>query len=224
MNTKNPKLRDYASRFEPSGARTNYDIALENARPLFLGYDQDAMIRKFHLAYDDAYLYIRFVGRDYRIDRKSAYVEYSGDAFQSCAPAGFNEVMTIYAVLGYSEPDCRLAGNFVSLSNLKFNSAFGSADTFFRKYAADFDHHIPELDDACRRLGGERQDLAGDTAWRLAMFDFLPVILQFWESDEDFPANAKILWDENILSYMHFETIFYAANHLLGRIAETMDK
>lgn len=52
--------------------------------------------------------------------------------------------------------------------------------------------------------------------------DSLPVILQFWESDEEFPPVLKLMWDENILSYMHFETTFFAAGHLLERLGDLM--
>ncbi len=53
-------------------------------------------------------------------------------------------------------------------------------------------------------------------------FSFLPVILQFWEGDEEFPANLKFMFDENILQYIHYETIFYLLEHVTGRIQETM--
>lgn len=59
-------------------------------------------------------------------------------------------------------------------------------------------------------------------AVKLYPFSFLPVILQFWEGDEEFPANLKFMFDENILQYIHYETIFYLLEHVTGRIQETM--
>ena len=44
----------------------NYAIASANARKLFLSYDQEALIRKLNLHYDDVWLYTRFFDRDYR--------------------------------------------------------------------------------------------------------------------------------------------------------------
>ena len=49
------------------------------------------------------------------------------------------------------------------------------------------------------------------------------MMLQFWNSDEEFPANLKIMWDENILDYIHFETAQFVAFHVLHRIEEIMD-
>lgn len=45
----------------------------------------------------------------------------------------------------------------------------------------------------------------------------MPVVLQFWDADDEFDAALKIMWDTNTLDFMHFETTFYAANHLLQR-------
>lgn len=181
------------------------------------------MIDKFHLRSDEAFLYVNFVGEEYRVNRLDGRIERFGERLPASFKVSFNEAMTIYDVLGCSRENCHLSGNFITISGLKFNAAFGSADAFFRGFANYFDHKLPALEAACRKLGGQKERV-GDTAWRLPMFDFLPVVLQFWESDEEFPASMKLLWDENILDYMHFETTFYAANHLLGRIRAMMEE
>ncbi len=54
------------------------------------------------------------------------------------------------------------------------------------------------------------------------LFEFLPVMIIFYEEDCDFPAEFKILWDENTLDYMHYETTFYAVQHLFERIEESI--
>ena len=60
-------------------------------------------------------------------------------------------------------------------------------------------------------------------AYRLPLFPFLPLVLQFWDSDEEFGPVVKIMWDENVLRYMHYETTFYAVSHLWRRLAEEME-
>ena len=52
---------------------------------------------------------------------------------------------------------------------------------------------------------------------------YLPIVVQFWDADEEFPGQLMIKWDRNILQYMHFETTFYATGCLLQRIRELMD-
>lgn len=58
----------------------------------------------------------------------------------------------------------------------------------------------------------------GDAAYELDLFPFLPVILCFWDSDDEFPASLQILVDKNILDYMHYETLMFAISHLLNRV------
>ena len=74
---------------------------------------------------------------------------------------------------------------------------------------------------ACERLGGEKRE-KGDTAYELQMFSFLPMVLRFWDADEDFPSSLQLLVDKNILDYMHFETTMFALGHLLQRLREEM--
>lgn len=55
------------------------------------------------------------------------------------------------------------------------------------------------------------------------MFSFLPVILQFWDADQEFGPVLKFLWDYNSTEFMHFETIAFGTFHLIGRLKEEME-
>ncbi len=205
--------------------KSNYEIMRDQMQEQFLQYDQSSMIRKFNLHADETYLYIRFWGRNYRIVRNTGVVEWLSDGI--IIPGNYNESMSIYDVLCCSKPDCHLAGNFMPSSSLKgivhtgFKVGGGS---MFRKAADDFDAVSPEqLASACEALGGKPEG-RGDVAYRLQMFDFLPVLFSFWKSDEDFPSEINLLFDENILSYMHYETIWFAAGHLIARLREELTR
>ena len=204
-------------------SNNNYEKMRDQMRPCFLAYDQEEMIGKFSLENDLYYLYISFCGRNYRIGRSTGVVEWSADDFQTCMIANYEESMTIYDVLCYSQKDCCLSGEFAPSSSLKGvvltrMSAGGVADHRITKY---FDANIDLLERACVALGGVPEG-KGDLAYRIPIFDFMPVRFSFWRSDEDFPAEVQMLWDTNILSFMHFETIWYVAGHMLRRIEECM--
>ena len=53
-------------------------------------------------------------------------------------------------------------------------------------------------------------------------FSFFPVLLQFWESDEEFPPQIKILWDDQTMRYLNFETTYYLQGDLLKRLQEIL--
>ena len=48
------------------------------------------------------------------------------------------------------------------------------------------------------------------------------VILKFYSADEEFPAQITVLWDENTLQYLYYETTFYIVNFLFQKILEIM--
>lgn len=204
--------------------KTNYKVMQDSMQIKFLEYDQQHMIDKFHLKYDDAYLYIEFCGRMYRISRRSGGTEWSEDAFQRCNDADYNEAMSIFDVLCCSKDGCHLSGRFCTIDQLKgtVQSARPGGNLFIR-HARCFDERTEQFCRACEALGGEREKI-GDASYRFRPFTFLPMMLQFWKSDEEFPANLKIMWDEHILDYVHYETTFFIVSHMLRRIEETMNE
>lgn len=202
---------------------SNYDLMSRRVRQTFLTYDQSRMIEKFGLIHDASYLYVPFCGRNYRINRKSGAVEGSDDGFSTLLSAGYNEVMAIYDALSRTDGAVHLTGRFALAKSLPGTgyTAPASAD-FFTPHAKAFSHRTEELSRACAALGGVREG-HGDVAYRLAVFSFLPVLFQFYDADDEFPAQVQLLWDENTLDIVFFETTFFIASHLLSRLAEEME-
>lgn len=200
----------------------NYEITRDRMRLKFLDYNQPKMIEKYHLKSDEDYLYIDFMGRSYRIGRLTGKVEWSGDSFQTSAEAGFNESMTIYDILCYAKDDCHLSGRFCPVHSLK-GTVHRSGDglDLYSREAVKFQGKIRQLTSACDRFG-EPCSMSGDVSYILYPFSFLPITLQYWEADEEFPASLKFMLDENIQDYMHYETIYYMVGHVLTRLLESM--
>lgn len=202
--------------------KSNYEQMKRQMQTHFLDFDQEQMILRFNLKHDDDYLYIRFIAREYRIDRKNGLVEWAEDGFVNRIEANYDEAMSIYDVLCCSRPGCRLSGRFVSVNNLPgIVAGARSGNGMFDKSAKFFDGKTEELKAACLKLGG-REIAQGDVGFRLQVFDFLPLELRFWESDEDFPASLSLLWDYNLLDYIHYETSYFIAGHLMDRFKEMM--
>ena len=204
--------------------KSNYEQMKLQMQDEFLKYDQETMIRRFNLEYDADYLYLRFVGRMYRVNRGNGRVEWSEDEFVSTGIADYNEAMSIYDVLCCSKEGCCLSGKFVSVNNLPgIVAGARSGSGMFDDSAKFFDGKTERLRIACQRLGG--QPIAqGDVGFRLNVFDFLPMELRFWESDDEFPPSLNLLWDMNLLSYIHYETSFFIAGHLMRRLKEIMQE
>lgn len=205
-----------------SERKSNYDVTRDRVESEFLKYDQDSMIEKFQLVNDPAYLYLRFTAQDYRVDRKTGRVERLTE--NGPVHAGFNETMTIFDVLCESKPDCRLSGEFVRVNDLDgITKTAYLGGNLFDGSAKAFTHRVQALKAACERLGGTAGTV-GDVSYRLPLFDFFPVTLQFWDADDEFDAVLKLMWDRRTLDFMRYETTWYAAGHLLDRLRKLMDE
>ena len=196
----------------------NYETMKLQMRDEFLKYDQAAMIEKFGLRSDDESLYITFFGTEYAVDRNT------GDVRSELGEAGYSEVMTIYDVLCYSKPHCKASGRMVnmgSLSTIQGGSMKREGDGLFGRYEAEFDQQDETLSAACAKLGGVPEG-KGDVAYRIPMFSFLDVMLQYWDSDDEFPASLQLFVDAGMTDFMHYETVWFALSHMMERIRELM--
>lgn len=196
----------------------NYETMKLQMRDEFLKYDQAAMIGKFGLRSDDENLYITFFGTEYTVDRRT------GDVRSQRGEAGYNEAMTIYDVLCWSKPHCKASGRMVnmsSLSTIQGGSMKREGDGLFGRYEVEFDQKDAALSAACAKLGGVPEG-KGDVAYRIPMFPFLDVMLQYWDSDDEFPASLQPFVDERMTDFMHYETVWFALSHMLERIKELM--
>ena len=130
--------------------------------------------------------------------------------------------MTIYDMLchGDGKELPPLSGKWTLVANFAAAGASPSADVFSQKYADYFAGKTEALKQACIRLGGQIQPrLAGaDVTAQLPAFPFFPVLLQFWDADDEFPSQIKIMWDDQTMRYLNFETTYYLQGDLLARL------
>lgn len=204
----------------------NYDLQVDIAKRIFLQYDQQQMIRKFSLNADEQWIYLTYFNTPCRIHRKNGGVEeYCGNRWQECREYG--TVMTIYDLLCYPKGEILppLANTWCAVGTFVVTGVT-KTETFTRKYAELFDGCPDRLEAACKQLGGIGQKtMAGaDFTCRFWVTPFFPVLLQFWRSDEEFPAKLLILWDRNTDRFLHFETTFYLQGDLLERLKKSIQE
>ena len=129
----------------------------------------------------------------------------------------------IYDVLCYSKDRCHLSHEFININSLSSvrTGNLSTSSGFFQNTADFFNGKTVELRNACIALSGKELE-KGDVAFKLNLFPFLPIIIRFWEADDEFPASLQILADRNTLDYMHYETLMFALTHLFSRLNEEM--
>ena len=196
----------------------NYELSRNRAQHYFLSFDQQAIIQTWHLDSDSQWLYVDFLNRPYRICRSTGSVFRHWDG--TCAD--FEEVLSIFDLLCHEGTNKYISGNFAPVNSLKNRPrAIGVGTSFHEKSAVLLDHEPEKFTAACLSLGGIPVPM-GDLGFRFPVFGPLEVILKFYHADEDFPASVTLLWDDETLQFLYYETVFYIAGFLLKSISETM--
>ena len=200
------------------GNQDNYELTCEKWRQLFLEMDQEMLLERFRLEGDSETLRIRYFGEMYQIDRRTGMIMLQKDPDRRLA---FNTVMSIYHLFYYAKEEAAVKGEFVPFRKVRRAAPFDPAfqRTVVKPLAKIFEGHSEELKQACENLGGEpvRQ---GDVGYVIQAFDCMPLTVLFWDGDEEFEAQANILFDADITYFIHEETVVCVAADLVRRLAE----
>lgn len=186
--------------------KSNYEQVIENWRRKFLEMDQVALIRKFDLEADDEALYITYFSRKLRIDRKNGVITDQG------VRPGFDTVMNIYNTFYYAAEHPVASGNLVAFRQVKRVYPFEAAyrRTIIFRLQKTFSGKTAELKKACEILEGTPLP-QGDVGYVLPVFPFLNIAVLFWDKDEEFDAQANMLFDSEITEFMHEENVVCVA-------------
>lgn len=128
-------------------------------------------------------------------------------------------------LLCWSKPGAVPSGQFENMQSIsKIHSTVPVANSgFFYQEIKMFDHQETLLRDALQKLGGVIVD-SGDLAAQIPVFCGLKLLFCFWNSDDEFAPEIQFFWDANVLSFMHYETVWFANHVLIRRIREMMEK
>lgn len=228
MMTEDTDIRNH-------GESGNYEISRARAEKYFLQFDQEKIISMHHLQADADWIYTAFLGEPYRIDRKTGHMERSADGFLTAEDAGHGETLTIFDFLCHNltphgAEEARAANRAAGVLSGKWapvNSLRGRPKTvavgsgMFDSHSALFDADPEGFASACEALGGEKVPY-GDIGYKMPVWGDMAVIIKFYASDEEFPAQTTILFDENTLSFLFYETVFYMAMCILRHIEDKM--
>lgn len=194
--------------------KDNYRIQLKQAKKYFLRYDQPGLIRKLGLPSDEDYLYTRLFGSEYRICRQTG--DCSRRAGKTWVDANtHSEVMTLLDLICDSREDRHLSHRWKDM--VSFGQLFHRGLQETDPWALRFDRNPEGLRQGCLALGAEPFP-NGDVAYIIEVFDGLKLVVQLWHSEEEFPPSLRLLWDENALMYLKYETMYFAKALLLHRL------
>ena len=82
-----------------------------------------------------------------------------------------------------------------------------------------FENDLDGFKKSCEQLNGEPIDM-GDAGYRFQITPRIPLALLYWMGDEDFPAEAKILYDKTIIDHLATDIIFALAVLVCSRLGK----
>lgn len=200
--------------------RGNYLIQAQQAKKHFLTYDQEKIIRKLGLSFDEQYLYIKMLCKLYRLERTAADLQRQ-EGEQWVDANSYEEVMTLLDLVCDSREDRFLTGRWKSMESFGLQFHQNLLQEQKDPLACLVDVQPEQFLAACRKLGGLPIDM-GDLGFRLEVFDGLEIAVLFWQGDEEFLPRIRYLWDENALQYLRYETMYFAVSLLRQRIWQEM--
>ena len=143
------------------------------------------------------------------------------DRLDGRAKANTTEMLNIYTLLGYVKENAFFMDKWVPFADLRNARPFGPAykigvtDVF----AATFSGHAKELENAFEKLNGLRLPL-GDVGYQIDAFSCEPMQFYFWDCDDEFEAQANILFDYSATDFNHVESAVSTAEMGVRRLAE----
>ena len=199
----------------------NYAIMAEQARLRFLTYDQQMILNKSPVKFDESYIDLPVLDTLCRVSRETGHVTWLEEDTWQPSPRR-HDILTVYDYLCDASPDRCLTGDWRS------TAALGShVHTGLNEEANALETTIDENPDTFRRICG---CLGGipfphcDIGFTLQLFPDLPITLQFWHSDEEFPPRLRFLWDSNTCQYIRYETTYYALGLIQSRLNALMER
>lgn len=198
----------------------NYQIQAAQAKKRFLTYDQQELIQRCKLRFDEGYLYTRLLSQDYRICRKTGNMErFHGGRWVD--GNSFGEVMTLLDWLCDSRRDRYITGRWINVITHGHNFHGNLQQDVNEPYARLFDQDPQGFAHACRALNGQKL-AGGDIGYAIELLDGLRIFVQLWHADEEFAPKLCCLWDENTTRYIRYETTWYAVQLLMEWLRENM--
>lgn len=118
-----------------------------------------------------------------------------------------------------------LTGQWITYQSLPNSvSKVKTLERLQREFGVHFNGRLPELKERAARLKAETASLGEDADFSAIFWPLprVPVALLFWDADpeEDFPAQARFLFDATVSDYLDLESLLFLVEGLIHRLEE----
>ena len=131
-------------------------------------------------------------------------------------------IQAVLAYYFYTSDGASLSGKWVSFADLPdgriYNQAFQgySGNELVKTFGLD----VYSLRVACEKVGGKIAPV-GDAAYIFYALPRLPLLVNYWRGDEDFPSSCKILFDSSVNHYLPTDVCAILGSMLTHKIIKS---
>ncbi len=187
-----------------------YEKVYQGLLPRLAAADLAAHAGELGLTLKDGQVLVPCLGREYLVGREGVCPADGGSAH-----VNHRIVLAYYLLHGGRGEN---AGRYLPYRELPGGADFARTleqlvDT---RLAASFSGRSAELSAAARALGAEPapEAAAGDVVCLVPALPGIPLLISFYDADEDFPAQAKVLYDLTAPNFLDLECLA-VLGHLL---------
>ena len=194
----------------------NYELQLLQWEERTLTLSPAELVKKLpELQWVDKELHIRHLGRLIALDLSTGKLR----GLDGNKALSMNAKLNIYTLLWYCKEDAKLSGKWRSFHDIKAVAPFASAfqKSVINALSFSFQGQEEKLADAIVSLGGHR---IRKNRYFLPAFACMPLMINFWDRDEEFPPQSNILFDENACDFIHPESLVTIASEAVHRLAQ----
>lgn len=207
-----------------------YKELCEKWRQIFLEMDLDAVVEKLpFLQLTEEHLELNYLGIPHKVSRETGMIYNCKTGEQLEA---FNDLMAIYHLFYYACEHPVVSGTWVPFREVKMASVFDQAyqNMILKPFAESFSGKLDILKLVIEELGYEKERY-GDISCRIPIFgssktesdlESIPckieLIMTFWDGDDEYPAQANLLFDKQITDFTHPETVVILAEVALSQL------
>lgn len=147
-------------------------------------------------------------GRSCTVDLENRQIFCAGPEEEPLHP--YFELFLIHYLLGAA--DIMPAEEWISEKDIPGGATFfrGPHEIPAHKVVSRFDQDITGFNNWCEKQGGKKLNLA-DAAWEFSITPRIPVAVLFWQGDDEFPTEAKLLFDKTIVRHLASDIIYALA-------------
>jgi len=201
-------------------ANFNLDVTLSKAIEEFKGKNPTELTWKTGSEFRDDSFHLTFLGREVKVSYTEGLVQDEGTG-QELSLIERILVLHYFNHAGGSP----LRHESISFKELPGGSIYIEPFTnrCIRPLINIFGNNLALFREAAEKCGGIKAKF-GDISYCFYPFPRIPVTLVLWEGDEEFPANANIIFDASAGDYLHTEDYAFLCGMLVGILKKAADK